>query len=165
MLYLKGELVRLIKWDLRSESKWGKMQFETDNIVFQDVTTSMLTVRTASGKNLITVEGYILNNISPDVLYDASLLSICESVLSGIDEDAIKVISGNRAMQNQRYTNRVTYDEPVVNNDFGDMYDDYEDDDISIGVDIEDVDDDYEEVEYYDDMDSFDEYDDDDDDF
>lgn len=168
---LKNVTLKFKSWNIGAvNSRWGRMQFEVENVSLQDVNTPMLSIYQLDGKSIIDIECFILNNIHESTLFESSLESIIYSVLSVINDEDIKVIEGSYYKPNfDSVTDDVSSD--FINQDYVeynndhidyDEDDEYSNGDLSVDVSIKDVN----GLDYFDDMGFEDEYEyDDDDDF
>lgn len=139
MLKLKGEFVKLLKWDLKADVKWGKMYFELPSGVFKPVENKNLRVYNKGQSSILEVDTYILNTVEEDLLFGSSLVSICKSVLDSIQSDLLVKASNNDEGYKETYipTSYVAptpvYEEDIdtsyVDNDYEDSYYDEDEDD------------------------------------
>lgn len=180
-MFLNGLKVTLKEWNTEGTSKWGTMKFKVEDVLLDEVQKDNVKVYQEDANSIIEVSCFILNNVAENVLLDASLGSICESVLSVIEETDIQVKGGYDTVNSAFEVASEYLDDGQTQSDYqtiNSAFEGLDEEEDVIGFDEEELEeeeemlvtDNIDEVDFYDDFDydnieTFEEFEEDDEDY
>ncbi|MFL8710829.1 hypothetical protein Q3304_08685 [Clostridioides sp. GD02377] len=122
MLKLKGIDIFFHDWKISNDFKWGTITFKLKKGFFKEINSKVVKIQNLEDYTYISIDTFILNNVSDEQIYGGALESIFKCVLESVQDD--KLIFVNKCINSEHSNNQDIYD-----NDDEFDYDEYDDDD------------------------------------
>lgn len=153
MLKLKGIDIFFHDWKITNDFKWGTITFKLKRGVFKEVNSKVVKIQNIQDYTYISIDTFVLSNVSDEQIYNGALESIFKCILESIPD--------NKLIFENNYTNLKKSNNQDICNEYNHDY--HKDDEFDNKGDSYYEDDEFDDDDYYED-DEFDddEFDDDD---